>query len=199
MRILVVFAHPTRTSFCGSILSAVLEEITSAGHDIDLLDLYADNFDPALREEEWLSYENLAGPAIQTYVDQLRRSAGLIWIFPTWNYGLPAILKGYVDRVWKPNVAFSIDSARRVHFGQFGNLKFFIVATTFGSSWLINALSGNPGKRVVANCLRRHFSRSSGFAWLAMYNLDKPRLHNMERYLAKVRRITRAFLSRYGS
>jgi NAD(P)H dehydrogenase (quinone) len=191
MRVLVVFAHPTRSSFCGSILSAVLDELGAAGHEVELLDLYRENFDPVLPEQEWRAYEQETVPSIQSYVEQLRRNDGLVWIFPTWNYGLPAILKGYVDRVWKPNVAFRIDAARRVHFDQFENLKFFIVATTFGASWLVNTWCGNPGKRAVANGLRRHFPRSSRFAWLPMYNLDKPSSHRMERYLTRVRRTMR--------
>lgn len=198
MRVHVVFAHPAKLSFCGSILSAVVEELVQAGHDVDVLDLYAENFNPPLPLEEWKTYEGPAGSAIQAYVDRLKRSNGIIWIFPTWNYGLPAILKGYVDRVWKPNVAFRIDERRTMHFDQLGNLEFFIVATTFGASWLINALCGNPCKRTVVNGLRRHLSHKSTFAWLAVYNLDKPSPAKLERFLARVRAKTRACAARHS-
>jgi hypothetical protein len=97
-----------------------------------------------------------------------------------------------VDRVWKPNVAFRIDDRRAVHFDQFDNLQFFIVATTFGASWLINALCRNPCKRVVVSGLKRHFAHRSAFAWLALYNLDEPSPAKLKRFLARVRAKTRA-------
>ena len=99
MRILIIFAHPSRESFCGSILAATLEELAAQGHELDLLDLYAERFNPVLSEGEWRCYEKSIGPEIQRYADQIHFADGLIWIFPTWNCGLPAILKGYVDRV----------------------------------------------------------------------------------------------------
>jgi NAD(P)H dehydrogenase (quinone) len=192
MRVLIIFCHPTRESFCGSILSAVLEELGSQGHEAEVLDLYAEGFDPVLSKAEWQSYETLVQPEIQRYADQTRRNDGLIWIFPTWNYGMPAILKGYVDRIWKPNIAFHLDQNRNVHFDSFENLKFFIVATTYGASWLANTFVGNPCKGVFANCLRRHFSSSSTFEWLALYGMDKPSPHRLEQFLEKVRLKVRA-------
>jgi NAD(P)H dehydrogenase (quinone) len=197
MRVLVIFAHPTRQSLCGSILSAALDELAVASCEVELLNLYSEKFDPVLQESEWRAYEQAPGHSIQPYVEQLKRNDGLICIFPTWNYGQPAILKGYIDRVWKPNVAFRIDTSRAVHFDQFDNLKFFIVATTFGASWLVNTWCGNPSRRAVAGGLRRHFPRRSSFAWLPIYNMDKPSLPRVERYLAGVRKTTRIFLSRH--
>jgi NAD(P)H dehydrogenase (quinone) len=192
MRVLVVFCHPARESFCGSILTAVLEELSARGHETEVLDLYAKNFDPVLPRAEWDCYETLVSPEIQRYADQISRSDGLIWIFPTWNYGMPAVLKGYIDRVWKPGIAFRLDRTRNVHFDSFKNLKFFIVATTYGASWLVNTFVGNPCKKVVANGLRRHFSSSSTFGWLALYGMDKPSPLRLQRFLEKVRRRVRA-------
>jgi NAD(P)H dehydrogenase (quinone) len=192
MRVLVIYAHPARDSFCGAILSVVLEELRATGCEFELLDLYQTNFSPVMQEQEWRSYELSVGLPIQTHVEQLRRSDGLIWIFPTWNYGLPAILKGYVDRVWKPGVAFRIDDARKMRFDQLDNVKFFIVATTFGASWLINTFCGNPSKRTIVHGLRRHLRNVSRFAWLPIYNLDNPPGRKAERYLARIRKVVRA-------
>jgi|SRR5258706_8240827 NAD(P)H dehydrogenase (quinone) len=196
MRVLVIFAHPKRESFCGAILTTVLEEFSSLGHDAEVLDLYAEEFNPVLSPLEFQSYETLVYPGVQRYADQMRQSDGIVWIFPTWNYGLPAILKGYVDRIWRPNIAFRIDQASKVHFDSLDNLRFFIVATTYGASWFANTLVGNPCKRVIASCLRRHFSSSSSFAWLALYGMDKPSPPRLQRFLGKVRRTTRAIASK---
>jgi NAD(P)H dehydrogenase (quinone) len=66
-----------------------------------------------------------ADSEIHLYAKQIHRADALIWIFPTWNNGLPAILKGYVDRVWKPNVAFRFDHSDNIRFDSLDNLNFF--------------------------------------------------------------------------
>ena len=145
-----------------------------------------------LSPSEWACYDGPVASEIQRYADQIHRSDGLVWVFPTWNYGLPAILKGYVDRVWKPNVAFRLDGTRRVHFDMFENLKFFIVATTYGAGWIANTFVGNPCKSVIVRGLRRHFPASSEFAWFALYGMDRPSPRRMEGFLARVRSAARA-------
>jgi putative NADPH-quinone reductase len=193
MRILIVFAHPTRNSFCGAILTAALQELAANGHETELVDLYTEEFNPVLSECEWASYGSSLSPGIQSYVDQIHRADGLIWIFPTWNHGLPAILKGYVDRVWKPNVAFEIDDTRKVRFDSLGNLKFFVVVTTYGGSWLASTFVGNPCKRVISPGLRRHLSLFSSFTWLALYRMDEPSADNLNHFIAKVRQTVRKY------
>jgi NAD(P)H dehydrogenase (quinone) len=196
LRILVIFSHPSRESFCASILDEVLNELQSEGHKAELLDLYAEKFDPVMPRAEWLAYEGPGSDEIKYYADQIRQSDGLIWIFPTWNYGLPAILKGYVDRIWKPNVAFRLDQSRNIVFDTFDNLKFFVVATTYGAGWLANTFVGNPCKRVLSRCLRRHFSPECKFVWLALYGLDQPSPERLDRFLRKVREAVRSLSRR---
>jgi len=130
----------------------VLEELTARGHELDLLDLYAERFDPVLSLREWRRYKKEADSEIHLYAKQIHRADALIWIFPTWNNGLPAILKGYVDRVWKPNVAFRFDHSDNIRFDSLDNLNFFLVIITYGGSWLASAFC----KRLLAKGLRRH-------------------------------------------
>jgi NAD(P)H dehydrogenase (quinone) len=199
MRILLVFAHPTRNSFCGSILRVAVEELASQQHEVEVLDLYAEGFNPTLLKSEWESYRTSVCEEIRRYADQIHRSDGLIWIFPTWNYGLPAIMKGYLDRVWKPNVAFQIEESGKIKFDSFKNLRFFIVATTYGASWVASTFVGNPCKCLVSRCLRRHLPSSSGFVWLALYDMNKPSPRRLNLFLAKVRRTIRHYPARFAS
>jgi NAD(P)H dehydrogenase (quinone) len=164
----------------------------------NVLDLYADGFNPVLSKSEWLLYEKHNNAEIQRYADQILDTDGLIWIFPTWNYGFPAVLKGYVDRIWKPNVAFRIDRSRGIHFDSFGNLKFFLVITTYGASRLANMFLGNPSKRTATRGLRRHLPLSCGFAWRALYRMDKPAPRRLNRFLANVRQTARDYSTRFA-
>jgi putative NADPH-quinone reductase len=199
MRILIVFAHPSRESFSGALLAIALEELASQGHELDLLDLYTERFDPVLSQREWRCYEKEIDPEIQRYAERIHLADGLIWIFPTWNNGLPAILKGYVDRVWKPNVAFRIDRYHNVRFDSLENLNFFVAITTYGASWRASALVGNPCKRLLVKGLRRHLPLRCGVAWLAIYGMDKPSPRQLKLFLEKIRQTLKDYPARFAS
>src|SRR5687767_8524205 len=110
MKILVLYAHPVETSFNAALHRLIIERLTSAGHAVDDLDLYAENFDPRLTHAERLAYHDPRGPhdRVDPYVRRLLAAEGLVLCFPVWNYGYPAILKGFFDRVFLPGVSFNL-------------------------------------------------------------------------------------------
>ncbi len=96
MRFLVIFAHPVRDSFQSALHRGVVDVLTTAGHEVDDCDLYAEDFQPALTADERRAYHS---PTPQTAsvareIERLRRAEGLVLVFPTWWFGMPAILKG---------------------------------------------------------------------------------------------------------
>lgn len=95
MRVHVVYAHPSPNSFAAAVHRQIVQGLAARGHEVDDLDLYADHFQPVLtHEEREVYYEvgaNLAG--VERYVERLRAAEALILCFPTWWYGMPAILK----------------------------------------------------------------------------------------------------------
>ncbi|HET6467155.1 MAG TPA: NAD(P)H-dependent oxidoreductase, partial [Geminicoccaceae bacterium] len=110
MRLLVVHAHPVETSFNAAVHGAAVETLAAAGHEVRDLDLYAMGFDPVLGRQERIDYHE---PALNTariaeHVAHLRWAEGVILVYPTWWYGMPAILKGWIERVWVPGVAFTL-------------------------------------------------------------------------------------------
>src|SRR5882724_11966161 len=110
MRVLVLFAHPVETSFSAALHRQTVEALTLAGHRVDDCDLNAEGFNPVLTRQERIDYHDLsrnrayAGP----YVDRLLAAEALVLVFPVWNYGYPAILKGFVDKVFLPGVSFDL-------------------------------------------------------------------------------------------
>ena len=107
MRILVVFAHPRRDSFNGALLDALLRGLEEAGHAPDVADLYAEGFDPRLGPEELRRMgTGHPPPDVAGYQRRLLAADGLAFVFPVWWFGPPAILKGFVDRIFEENVAF---------------------------------------------------------------------------------------------
>ena len=116
MRILVLYSHPVETSYNAALHAQVVASLVDAGHEVDDCDLYAEGFDPVLSREERLGYHDVPSNRrrLQSHVDRLQRAEALVLCFPTWCFGLPAMLKGYFDRVFMPGVAFDLSDPAHV-------------------------------------------------------------------------------------
>src|SRR3954466_11944794 len=112
MRILAVHAHPARDSFNSRLHRAVIARLGER-HEIDDCALYAERFEPVIAEADFRAYMDERVPeGIAPHAERLRGAQALLFMFPTWNYGLPAIVKGYFDRVWRPGVSFEMKNGR---------------------------------------------------------------------------------------
>ena len=116
MRVLVIFCHPVESSYNAALHAEVVTQLKLAGHEVDDCDLYAENFNPVMSREERLGYHEVPDneKPVQSYVDRLRNAEALVFCFPTWCFGLPAMLKGYFDRVLMPGVAFDLSDPQNV-------------------------------------------------------------------------------------
>jgi NAD(P)H dehydrogenase (quinone) len=152
MNVLLVYCHPCKESFNAAILKVAQRKLADLGHTCKLIDLYHDNFDPVMRAPEWRSYgdsvKNLA--PIQDQAEQLSWAEAVVFIYPTWWYGLPAMLKGWLERVLVPGFAFDIPTADRGPAPKLKHIRRLIVLTTCGATPLISWLMGQPGRRASA-------------------------------------------------
>jgi len=116
MRVLYLYCHPLSDSFHAALRERALAGLNTAGHNVDLCDLYAEGFDPVLSAEGRRSYHDTArnGLGIETYVERLQAAEGLVLQFPVWSFGPPAMLKGFVDRLFMPGVGFDISDPANV-------------------------------------------------------------------------------------
>ena len=187
MRFLVIYAHPVEDSYQAAIHRCVVGALTKAGHEVDDCDLYAEGFQPVLTRKERLDYHDVAiNRSIAPHdVERLQTCQGLIFVFPTWWYGMPAILKGYFDRVWLPGVAFDVQGPKTIplltHIVRLG------VVTTFGSPWWLNKLYvGNPNGKLFMRGIRRLLSPQARTLWLARYGIDYIDHAKREQFIKKV-------------
>ena len=192
MRILIVFCHPSQESFAAHTLAAVTDTLIRQGHECVIRDLYADRFDPVLTAEEWSSYEQMADrdAALRRYVDDLASCQGIVLIFPTWWYGMPALMKGYLDRIWVPGVAFRFGPHRKIEAAILGHIKRFVVVTTYGSPWWwVKLWLRDPVRMAILRGLRPLISPKCRTLWFALYGMDT----NSERArTAFIARVTKA-------
>lgn len=192
LRYLVVFSHPLADSLSGALKQAVIEGLEAAGHSVDLIDLYADDFDPRLSATERTAFMQPGYtplPDAAGYCERLKAADGLVFVFPQWWFGMPAILKGFIDRVFVPGVAFDPDPAGGRLIPKLANIKTFHVVTTTGSPWLITELyMRNPVRRQIAKGIAAFCGKGVRFRMLSMYNLDKASRAQCEKFIARTLR-----------
>lgn len=189
MRFLVIYAHPLEDSFQSKIHQCVVNTLLGAGHDVDDCDLYKEGFHPVLTPEERKVYHDLNQnrTGLSKDIERILKSEGLVFVFPTWWYGMPAILKGYLDRVWLPGVAFEVVDGRTKPL--LSHVMKYAVVTTYGSSWWLNRfVFGDPNRRVFMRCLRHLISPRARTQWIAQYGMDYINDAARRRFLSKVER-----------
>jgi putative NADPH-quinone reductase len=167
----------------------VVAAIAGTGHAVDLLDLYAEDFDPVLSADEHRLHRvgPEEKPAVADQVRRLRLAEALVLVYPTWWGGQPAIVKGWFDRVWIEGVAYSLPpGAGRVK-PLLTQVRQLWVVTTHGSSKWINAVQGEPGKRVVLRGMRAMCGLTTRTTWIACYGMDRANEQHRRRFIERVR------------
>lgn len=108
MRILIILAHPDSSSLNHAIADAVRDDLREAGHDVVFHDLHAERFDPLLPSAE-IPESGHVPPEIQSHCDDLVSADGIVIVHPNWWGQPPAILKGWIDRVVRPGLAYRFE------------------------------------------------------------------------------------------
>jgi len=109
VKILVVFDHPRRDSFCGAVLDAFMAGLGEAGHVAELADLRAEGFDPRLPvgdEPDWNDPDKVYTSEVLAEQARIARNEALAFVFPVWWWSFPATTKGWIDRVWNNGWAY---------------------------------------------------------------------------------------------
>ncbi|WP_133486826.1 NAD(P)H-dependent oxidoreductase [Aliiroseovarius marinus] len=197
-RVLIVFCHPSPESFNASVKDAVLEAIDQAGAEVRVNDLYARDFNPVMGREELHNYldtgRNRLG--LEDDVADILWCNALIFIYPTWCYGPPAMLKGWLERCLLPGVAFDptlgdSDTIPRglAHVTRLG------VFTTCGASLALTHMMGSPGKNTFLRGVRALLAVRCKTSFVAHYAMDKSTPSSRAAHLRKVRTKMRALLA----
>ena len=189
-RALVIHCHPRPDSMTAAVRDAVLDRLAALGAEVRLRDLYAEGFDPVLSAEEHAGYgdDTRNRAAVADHVADLLWCDTLIVIYPTWWYGLPAMLKGWMDRVLLPGVAFALPEdgggGIRPTLTRIDRLGVF---TTCGASWWLTQLMGAPGKRMLMRGLRSLCAPRCRSVFAAHYRMDHSTAPSRARPLERVK------------
>lgn len=186
MRVLVLYAHPDPESFGAALHACVVKSLAEAGHEVDDCDLYAEGFDPVLSRAERVGYHELASNTdpVAGYVARVRAAEALVLCFPVWNFGYPAILKGFFDRVFLPGVSFKM--ADGIVRPNLWNIRKLAAVTTYGGTRWRALLMGDPPRRLVKRAVRAVCHPMARPLYLAHYDMNRATAENRAAFLTAV-------------
>jgi NAD(P)H dehydrogenase (quinone) len=190
MLIQVVHCHPLTDSYNHALFRTIVTALEDNAHDVAATDLYREQFDPAMNAAERRSYyaAQYDNTLVSAHTALLSRVDGVIFCFPHWWFSMPAMLKGYFDRVWAPGIAFERDIVKGRIRPLLTQIKLFGVVTTYGSPWWITRLvAGDPGRKVLMRALKPMCGRRVRSFFLAQYDLDRSTAAARAAFLARVR------------
>jgi putative NADPH-quinone reductase len=192
MRILVLYAHPNPASYSAALHRKVVETLRNGGHEVDDCDLYAEKFDPVLSYEERVTYLDIPGnrEPVKEYVRRLRQAEGLVLVFPVWNFGFPAILKGFLDRVFLPGVSFRLEDGLATP--ALTHVRVIVAVTTYGSPRWRAFLVGDPPRKVVMRMLRVLVAPMARRHYLALHDMNRQTPERRDAFLRKVAKVIAA-------
>jgi putative NADPH-quinone reductase len=190
MNVLVVYCHPCEDSFNAAVLRVTLEALAEGGHQVRVCDLYRDGFDPVMRLPEWRTYHDPAQnlEPVSAQVEQLKWAEAVIFIYPTWWYGVPAMLKGWLERVLVPGFAFEVPTATRGPVPKLKHITRVIALTTCGATPLISWIMGQPGRRTLLRGFRSICSTFCRTSYVALYRMDTASAAERASHLLRVKR-----------
>jgi NAD(P)H dehydrogenase (quinone) len=190
MNILFVFCHPDSNSYGATLAAAARQALETNGHRVKFIDLYAEGFNPIFSLEEkqnYLSNTDYNLNLVKPHVEALQWAEGLIVYYPTWYYGPPAMLKGWLDRVWLPGVSFSVPKKKGQRAeGKLKNIRLFIGITTSGSPWWWLKLIGDPGRSMFMRGFRPLYSVACKMRWLQLHNMNNTTAKDRKNFISRI-------------
>lgn len=198
MKVHVVHAHPVETSYNRSLFHVACEALEAGGHEVDALNLYDENFDAVMSREERLHYhdvpENITD-RLRPYVDRLQAAEGVVFVHPVWNFGYPAILKGYFDRVFIPGVSFEMsdgpENGRLMP--KLTHIRKAAFVTTYGGSRWRSMVMGDPPRLVARRWGWVTFRGAPRPTYLALYDMNNNGPDRLKAFQDKVRKTLSEF------
>jgi NAD(P)H dehydrogenase (quinone) len=113
-KVLLVFAHPREDSLTAQVAGEFASRLSLKGKKVEIANLMAEGFNPVLQQDDepdWNDPKKTYSVEVQAEMDRIRRNEAMVMIFPVWWWSMPAVLKGWIDRVWNNGFAYGGDDS----------------------------------------------------------------------------------------
>lgn len=155
MKILVILAHPEKDSFNHAIVDSAIARLKKLGHEVCFHDLYEEAFDPVIPAHE-IPRNGIYDSVIKKHCAELKDSDGIIIVHPNWWGQPPAILKGWIDRVIRPGIAYEFqegDNGEGVPIGLLKTNTALVFNTSNTSKEREENIFFDPLENIWKNCI----------------------------------------------
>jgi len=179
MNVVIVLGHPSANSYCTAIFEAVIRALEDGRqHNVSAIRLADENFVTAMSRDERIAYET-SQPLICAET--------LVFVYPTWWSGLPAQLKGWLERVFVLDVAFRFNEKNKIR-PALQNIRHIIGVSTYGSPWRYVKLVNDNGRRTLTRAIRASTGLRTRTMWRGIYALDTCSAADREKFIADTTR-----------
>ena len=186
MNIVVVLGHPSGGSYCAAIFDAIVDALEAqSAHSITAIRLADEKFTNAMSSVERAAYETeapLISAETKRHAEILKQAEALIFVYPTWWSGLPAQLKGWLERVFVLGVAFRFNNNGKIR-PNLQNVRHIIGVSTYGSPWRYVKLINDNGRRTLTRAIRMSTGLRTRTMWFGIYALDTCTQHQREEFI----------------
>ncbi len=185
MKLLVLRAHPLSDCLNARLTDHVQAGLVARGHDVRRLDLYESGYDPCLSESERARYYST--PFDDPF--ELQEIEGLVLVFPTWWFGMPAILKGWIDRSFLPGVAYDHDPDGKAILPRLDRLKSVLAVSTLGAPWFVDRLvMQRPVRKALKWGVFHTCAPKARFDMLSLYQAEQVSKARLAKFETRVSR-----------
>ena len=155
MNVLIIYTHPNPNSLNHAILEQVEQGLKDGNHSYKVIDLYADNFNPVIVYNEQKKRRDLENDEeTALYRELINQADHLIFIYPIWWYALPAMLKGFIDRVFASGFAYT--SAGKIPKGLFTNKSAWVIYTIDSPAFFVKLFRKNIEWKVMKEAILKY-------------------------------------------
>ncbi|MTD41623.1 flavodoxin family protein [Erwinia sp. CPCC 100877] len=152
MKTVIVYNHPYQKSFCNALLEATKKGIISADGEVDVINLDADNFNPVMSGQDLLGFvhHNPVDQQAIDYINRIKQADHLVFIFPIWWELMPAMMKGFIDKVVFPGAFYDYTKSGYAMRSLMTNISATTVITTMNTPKLLyKFMYGNAVKKAL--------------------------------------------------
>ena len=189
MKVVAVLGHPSLDSYCATIFSAIVDSLDEK-HQVTAIRLADEKFTTAMSSQERHAYETnspLISDDTRRHAQLLLDAEALIFVYPTWWSGLPAQLKGWIERVFVLGVAFRFNEKNQIR-PNLNNIRHIIGVSTYGSPWRYVKLVNDNGRRTLTRALRASTGLRTRTMWQGIYALDTCTAEQREKFITNTTR-----------
>lgn len=198
MNNLIVFDHPYGTqasedephnrSFCAALCKSVVNMLQARGEKVIVLDLQAEGFDPVMSAEEFALWRKgiPVNKQVASYQQCVREADRLIFVFPIWWELMPAMTKGFIDKVYAKDVLYKQEKGLLGMKTLIPNCEVILMTPLGTPTLLYKLIFGKP----VVNAIQRGLCMKTGikkFRWLAYSNMDALSFEQRQKLLSSIR------------